>query len=137
MANFQAVSGNLTGEAARPTLWRGRPRPRSRALPATPLVFGNFRRGANVKPEVDAWFAALWQPGLICLAAARRNFGIGTADSADFTDFEEVIADERTNLFVAKLQRQDNRNLLYPCNLRNPWLNPSSVLGFNRSLARS
>src|SRR5215468_6346485 len=26
--NFQAVFGNLTGEDARPTLWRGRPRPR-------------------------------------------------------------------------------------------------------------
>jgi len=25
---FQAVFGNLTGEDARPTLWRGRPRPR-------------------------------------------------------------------------------------------------------------
>ena len=29
LANFQAVFGNLTGEDARPTLWRGRPRPRS------------------------------------------------------------------------------------------------------------
>ena len=29
LANFQAVFGNLTGEVARPTLWRGRPRPRS------------------------------------------------------------------------------------------------------------
>src|SRR5262249_5128311 len=28
LANFQAVFGNLTGEVARPTLWRGRPRPR-------------------------------------------------------------------------------------------------------------
>jgi len=28
LANFQAVFGNLTGEDARPTLWRGRPRPR-------------------------------------------------------------------------------------------------------------
>jgi len=29
LANFQVVFGNLTGEVARPTLWRGRPRPRS------------------------------------------------------------------------------------------------------------
>jgi len=28
LANFQAVFGNLTGEDARPTMWRGRPRPR-------------------------------------------------------------------------------------------------------------
>ena len=27
---------------------------------------------------------------------------IETTDSADFTDFQEVIGDERTNLFVAK-----------------------------------
>jgi hypothetical protein len=27
---------------------------------------------------------------------------IGTADSTDFTDFEEVIEDDRTNLFVPK-----------------------------------
>jgi len=31
LANFQAVFGNLTGEVARPTLWRGRPRPRLHA----------------------------------------------------------------------------------------------------------
>ena len=60
------------------------------------------------------------------------NSGTETADSADFTDFEEVIADERTNLFVAKLQGIDNRNLLYPCNLRNLWLNPFSVFGLKR-----
>ena len=36
LANFQAVFGNLTGEDARPTLWRGRPRPR--------LQFGHFQR---------------------------------------------------------------------------------------------
>ena len=52
-----------------------------------------------------------------------------TADSADFTDFEGVIGDVRTNLFVAKLQGIDNRNLFYPCNLRNLWLNPFSVFG--------
>ena len=34
LANFQAVFGNLTGEVARPTLWRGRPRPRSRRFSA-------------------------------------------------------------------------------------------------------
>jgi len=28
LANFLAVFGKLTGEDARPTLWRGRPRPR-------------------------------------------------------------------------------------------------------------
>jgi hypothetical protein len=33
-ANFRVVFGNLTGEDARPTLWRGRPRPR--------LEFGHF-----------------------------------------------------------------------------------------------
>ena len=42
---------------------------------------------------------------------------IETADSADFTDFEGVIGDVRTNIFVAKLQVTDNRNLLYPCDL--------------------
>jgi hypothetical protein len=41
------------------------------------------------------------------------NSGIETADSADFTDFEGVIGDERTNLFVAKLQGIDHRNLTY------------------------
>ena len=50
LANVQAVFGNPTGEDACPTLWRGRPRPR--------LVFGHFRRGTNVKSEVDAWIAA-------------------------------------------------------------------------------
>jgi hypothetical protein len=30
---------------------------RLRALRATPLVCGHFRRGTNVKPEVDAWIA--------------------------------------------------------------------------------
>jgi hypothetical protein len=58
------------------------------------------------------------------------NSGIETADSADFTDFEGVIrGDERTNLFVAKLQGIDIRNLLYPCNLRNLRLNPFRFLG--------
>jgi len=32
------------------------------------------------------------------------NSEIETADSADFTDFQEVIGDERTNLFAVKLQ---------------------------------
>jgi hypothetical protein len=36
-----------------------------------------------------------------------------TADSTDFTDFEEVIEDDHTNLFVAKLQGAANRNLLF------------------------
>jgi hypothetical protein len=54
------------------------------------------------------------------------NSGIETADSADFTDFEAVIEDERTNFFVAKLQGIDIRNLLYACNLR---LNPFRFLG--------
>jgi hypothetical protein len=57
------------------------------------------------------------------------NSEIETTDSADFTDFEEVIGDERTNLFVAKLQGIDNCNLLCPCNLRNLWLDPFSVFG--------
>jgi hypothetical protein len=51
---------------------------------------------------------------------------IETTDSADFADFEEVIG---TNLFVAKFQGIDNRNLLYPCNRRNLWLNPFRFLG--------
>jgi hypothetical protein len=34
--------------------------------------------------------------------ALNLNFEIETTDSADFTDFEEVIGDERANLFVAK-----------------------------------
>jgi len=38
--------------------------------------------------------------------------------------------DERTNLFVAKLQGIDNRNLLYLRHLRNLWLNPFQFLGF-------
>jgi hypothetical protein len=57
------------------------------------------------------------------------NSEIETADSADFTDFEGVIGDVRTNVFVIKLQVTDNRNLLYPCNLRNLRLNPFSVFG--------
>ena len=52
-------------------------------------------------------------------AVLNLNAEMETADSADFTDFEEVIGGERTNLCVAKLQSIDNRNLLYPCNLRN------------------
>ena len=53
--------------------------------------------------------------------ALRKNInsGIETADSADFTEFEAVIGDERTNLFVAKLQGIDKCNLLDPCNLRH------------------
>jgi len=66
------------------------------------------------------------------LEGLNLNSEIETADFADFTDFEEVIGDERTNLFVAKLQGIDNRNLLYPCNLRNLWLNPFSVFGLKR-----
>ena len=54
---------------------------------------------------------------------------IKTADSADFTDFEGVIGDVRTNIFAIKLQVTDNRNLLYPCNLLNLRLNPFSVFG--------
>jgi hypothetical protein len=45
------------------------------------------------------------------------------------TDFEGVIGNQRTNLFVAKLSGHDNRSLLYPCNLRNLRLNPFSVFG--------
>jgi hypothetical protein len=53
----------------------------------------------------------------INMDAANPNSAIGTADSTDFTDFEEVIGDDRTNLFVAKLQGVANRNLCI-CNLR-------------------
>jgi hypothetical protein len=43
--------------------------------------------------------------------------------------FEGVIGGERTNLFVAKLQGIDSRNLLYPCNLLcNLRLNPFRFL---------
>jgi aspartate ammonia-lyase len=59
-------------------------------------------------------------PSLLCASsrlASKLNSGIETADSADFTDFEEVIGSERTNLFVAKLLGIDNRSLLHPCNL--------------------
>jgi len=34
LANLQAVFGDLTGDDARPTLWRGRPRPRYRRFSA-------------------------------------------------------------------------------------------------------
>ena len=34
---------------------------------------------------------------------------IGTADSTDFTDFEEVVGDDRTNLFAARLEDAANR----------------------------
>src|SRR5262245_8502095 len=36
LVNFEAVSGDLTGEAARPILWCGRPRPRSAGPSASP-----------------------------------------------------------------------------------------------------
>ena len=58
------------------------------------------------------------------ICAPKLNSEKETTDSADFTDFQEVIGDERTNLFVAKLQGIHNRNLLYPWNLRNLRLNP-------------
>ena len=48
---------------------------------------------------------------------------------ADFTDFEEVIEDDGTNLFGARLQVIDSRNLLHPCNLRNPRFHPFRFLG--------
>ena len=44
--------------------------------------------------------------------------------------FEEVIGDERANLFVVKLQGIDNRNLLYLCHLLcNLRVNPFRFLG--------
>jgi len=77
----------------------------------------------------------------VSLAKARRELfipdsEIRTADSTDFTDFEEVIGHDLTNLFVAKLQGIADRNLLFLCNLRNLWLNPFksvSVFGLMRS----
>jgi hypothetical protein len=45
------------------------------------------------------------------------DWEIGTTDSADFADFEEVLGDARTNFFVAKLQGVANHNLLYLGNL--------------------
>ena len=71
----------------------------------------------------------LWHYIFCQIGAFNLNAEIETTDSADFTDFEEVIGDERTNLFVAKLHRVDNRNPLYPCNLRNLRLNPFRFLG--------
>ena len=59
----------------------------------------------------------------------NRSSQTETAHSADFTDFEEVIGSEDKNLFVAKLQGIDNRNLLYLCNLRSLWLTPLRFLG--------
>jgi hypothetical protein len=44
-ANFQAVFDNLTGEDARPTLWRGRPRPRMQRNKFVTL------QGAEFNPE--------------------------------------------------------------------------------------
>ena len=52
-----------------------------------------------------------------------------TADSADFTDFEGVIGDQPTNLFLAKTQGLDDRNL-FESALRNLRLNPVSVFAF-------
>jgi hypothetical protein len=43
----------------------------------------------------------------------KADSEIGTTDSTDFTDFEEVIEDDRTNLLVAKCQGLANCNLLY------------------------
>jgi len=40
----------------------------------------------------------------LIIDALNLNAEIETTDSADFTDFDEVIADEGTNPFVAKLQ---------------------------------
>jgi len=42
----------------------------------------------------------------------KADSAIGTADSTDFTDFEEVIGDDRTNLFVAKLQVVARRGVM-------------------------
>ena len=63
------------------------------------------------------------------MGAFNLNSEIGTADSADFTDFEEarLSGDNRTNFFVAKTSEVANRSLL---NLRNLWLNPFSVFGY-------
>jgi hypothetical protein len=62
-------------------------------------------------------------------ARLNLNSEIETTDSADFADFEEVIGVSNTNLFVAKLQGIDNRNILYPCSLRNLRLNLFRFLG--------
>src|ERR1700739_3304850 len=61
---------------------------------------------------------ALRSRGTVSVCAFSPN-------STDFTDFEEVIGDERTNLLEAKLQGVANCNLLY---LRNLWLNPFRFL---------
>ena len=41
----------------------------------------------------------------------------------------KLLGDDHTNLFVGKLRGVTGRNLLY---LRNLWLNPFSVFGFNK-----
>ena len=46
----------------------------------------------------------------------------------------ELSRDERTNLFVAKLQGIDNRSLLYPCNLRHLRFNPLRFFGLRASV---
>ena len=50
-------------------------------------------RKSGTKRSVPPWLSKI-NPDL--------NSEIETTDSADFTDFQEVIGDERTNLFVAK-----------------------------------
>ena len=53
LANFQAVFGNLTVEVARPTLWRGRPRPRPSFSRAQAVETGN-PRGNKPKTALTA-----------------------------------------------------------------------------------
>jgi hypothetical protein len=65
--------------------------------------------GANLFSNQPAREASLNGPSIVksrlrLQARFNLNSEIETTDSADFTDFEEVIADQRTNLFVAKLQ---------------------------------
>jgi hypothetical protein len=55
LANFQAVFANLTGEDARPTLWCGRPRPRSGRCKRLPSKFFGrpSQRWMPISPAVD------------------------------------------------------------------------------------
>ena len=58
----KGVLKQVTGGESLATPW---------ALPATPPgCLDIFRRGTNVKPEVDAWIAAQ-RPGLFCLTPPR------------------------------------------------------------------
>jgi hypothetical protein len=55
----------------------------------------------------------IYRTFLIIRMNAETQIEIGSIDSADFADFEEVIGGRAYDLFVAKLQGVDSRNLFY------------------------